>query len=159
MCVYDSAMSEKYGDAQPEPGALQIRSPLSPTLTLMVEGILRRRRGEIAQGTLLLESCAPSGGWTNALTLNLNRLSDTDTGKSSLHQITRRESCPGTRPSAFWGVWASLPCNLITGALQWLLHWGQRWTLKENYTENLQKFGAQDRTERYKHLERPQDLM
>lgn len=45
MCVYDSAMGEKYGDAQPEPGALRIRSPLSPTLTLMVEGILRRRRG------------------------------------------------------------------------------------------------------------------
>lgn len=49
MCVYDSAMSEEYGDAQPEPGALRIRSPLSPTLTLMVEGILRRRRGGIAR--------------------------------------------------------------------------------------------------------------
>lgn len=49
MCVYYSAMCEKSGDAQPEPGALRIRSPLSPTLTLMVEGILGRRRGNRAR--------------------------------------------------------------------------------------------------------------
>lgn len=54
-CVYHSAMREKYEDAQPEPGALRIRSPLSPTLTLMVEGILGRRR-EGDSGTAL---CSP----------------------------------------------------------------------------------------------------
>lgn len=97
--AYTTAPCVKVERCQSQPDwALRIRSPLSPALRLMVKGSHEEKKK--AHGTPFPGSCAPSGGWTNAAIVNLNRQQDTDTGKSSAHQITSRESCLGTRPHA-----------------------------------------------------------
>ena len=76
--------------------ALQIRSPSA----LLSHWWWRALLEKSAQATPPPERCAPSGGgWTNApLTRARNPVEDTDTGKSSAHQITGRESCLGDPP-------------------------------------------------------------
>lgn len=119
MSVYYSAMCESIGMPRTARLGPSDALPFKPSSQTDGKGLSWKTRKPLFPG-----SCAPSGGWTKALTLNLNRLSDTDTGKSFVHQITSRESCVGTRPCALEEVWAasagaSLKCNLITGLLQY----------------------------------------
>ena len=93
-CAYTTAPCVKVYLSQPD-WALQIRSPLSPDLRLMVKGSHEKKRSAKALGSLRVAHREEAG--QSAATLNLNRVEDTDTGKSSVHQITSRESCAGTR--------------------------------------------------------------